>query len=441
MYDGVQRVNRMKIISVTVVCSLLFLGTASFCGASQAKTLSGYIQLALTRNEDIQAAKSLLEAVTHKAEQMGVLPDPMLNFQYYIEPVETRTGPQNAAIGVSQKIPWFGKLSLQREKSKNNIVQAQKRYAAVQLRVVRQVKQAFIQLGYIGHSRKIVRENIELLRYLEGIVRAGYASGKSSYGDVLKLQIELAKTEDQLQSLTDLVGPYQTRLNSLLGNSLNDSFAIPVELPIVSLKLPEKEILERAKLRNPKLLESKEEINKAKTDLELAKRDFFPDFTLSLKTLLTGSAEFGNPPDSGEDPVIAGVSLNIPVFYSKRISAMEEKKAFVNAAVVANSQHGRTLVAEVEFVLFKYREARRQYELYDLDLLPKARQKMEVALEAFQGGQYSILELVDSEKLLLNFELAKSMALKNQAMQIAFLEEYSGSKLTSWDKTIVASIN
>lgn len=428
----------MKHLTVTTVILLQLSLVAPFCLAMEENSLTAYLQLAMTHNEDIEAAKARLQSTVYMVEQMGILPDPMLDVQYYVKPVETRTGPQNAAVGISQKIPWFGKLSLQKEKSEHNIILAKRRFAAVQFRVARQVKQAWIQYGFVGLSKKIVQENVELLRYLEGVVRSGYASGKSSYGDVLKLQIELAKATDRLKSLEDQVIPLQISLESLLGGTQEVSFAMPDELPVISLTLPEEEILEQALKRNPALLESKEKVFQAQTDLELVKRDFYPDFTFSLRTIFTGAAEYGDPPDSGDNPVIAGVSINLPVFFDKRINGVDEKRADIKAAVTSNRQYGRTLLADIQLTLFQYREALRQYELYDLELTPKARQKLEVSLEAFQGGQYSILELIDAEKVLLDFELAKSNALMNQAMQVARLEELSGVTLAHWDNSVDA---
>ena len=41
-------------------------------------------------------------------------PDPRFNFAYYIREVETRVGPQQMGFGISQVVPWFGKLALRK---------------------------------------------------------------------------------------------------------------------------------------------------------------------------------------------------------------------------------------------------------------------------------------------------------------------------------------
>ena len=43
---------------------------------------------------------------------MTALPDPMVTFTQAIRSVETRVGPQDNAVMLSQAFPWFGKLDL-----------------------------------------------------------------------------------------------------------------------------------------------------------------------------------------------------------------------------------------------------------------------------------------------------------------------------------------
>jgi outer membrane protein TolC len=75
-------------------------------------TLSAYLEQALTGNDSLRAARARLRAATAKTRHSGTLPDPKLTVQYYLQPIETRTGPQQASIGITQATSWFGKLSL-----------------------------------------------------------------------------------------------------------------------------------------------------------------------------------------------------------------------------------------------------------------------------------------------------------------------------------------
>ncbi len=418
-----------RFIPCIFILALLITGP---CLADEPPGLANYLEQAMIGNDTLQAARSQFRASTERVRQAGVLPDPKLSVQYYLEPVETRTGPQNAAIGISQSVPWFNKLSLLRELSDHEATIAGVKLAAVELDVVRQVKEAYVEYGYLGRSRQTVSDNIELLRYLEGVARSQYTSGKSTYFDVLKIQIELSKSEEKDRSLVDQAGPLRVYINSLLGSEPERARSIPTTLPQAVLTRGEDEILTIALENAPILHEAQERIARARTGRELADKDFYPDFNFSLKTIFTGSAEFGAPTDSGKDPVIAGLTVNLPIFRDRRHGKVAEQEAAISSAQSFRQQQARKLAAEIEQSLYSYREAGRRISLYRDDLLPKTRQQLEVAINGFQSGQVSILELIDAEQNLLNFELAENRAIADRALAVARLESRAAVTLADW---------
>lgn len=425
----------MKKKSLIIYMSMAFiLITTGSCPAEESTTLASYLEQALQGNDTLRAAQAEFRAGTERVRQAGVLPDPKLSVQYYIKPVETRTGPQNGSIGLSQAIPWFNKLSLLRELRDHEAAIAGVRLAVVELDVARQVKEAYVEYGYLGRSMRTVSDNIELLRYLEGVARSQYAGGKSTYFDVLKIQIELAKSEEKDKAIADQAGPLRIHINSLLGSESERARAIPTTLPQVVLSRGEDEILSVALENAPVLHEAQERIARARTGKELADKEFYPDFTFSLKTIFTGSAEFGNPPDSGDDPVIAGLTMNLPVFRDRRHGKVAENEAVISSAQSSRRQQARDLATEIERSLYAYREAQRRIALYQDDLLPKVGQQLEVAINGFQSGQLTILELIDAEKSLLNFQLAENRAVADRALAVARLEARAGLTLADWSK-------
>lgn len=410
---------------------LLTLGPVSG-SAGEEDTLAALVQTALEQNNEILAARSRLVESSEKIRQAGVLPDPRLGVEYFLQPIETRTGPQEASISLTQSIPWLGRLSLDKQLKRNDTDIVKALVTATHLEVIRKVKETYIEYGYLGQARKITTQILELMNYLEGIARTNYTNGKASYTDVLKIQIEIAKLENRQRSLDDSTMPVRVRLNGLLGADRNMARGQPATLPEISLGLMEDEIYPLARQHSPKILASRQKVTRSQTSLDIADQGFYPDLTLSVKTIFTGEAEFGDPPDSGQNPVIAGFSLNLPVFFDRRNGAIAEQQAAVRTARNEVEQTVKTLEAEIESTLFRYREAERLLTLYRDNLIPKVRQELDVALEAFQGGQYSILELIDSEKSWLDFELARIRALADKTIQIARLEELTGTTLVDW---------
>ena len=78
---------------------------------SAQEVLNQYLQTAAENNPGLKAQFSEYMAALERVPQVGALPDPTVAFGYFIQPIETRLGPQQAKISASQMFPWFGTLS------------------------------------------------------------------------------------------------------------------------------------------------------------------------------------------------------------------------------------------------------------------------------------------------------------------------------------------
>lgn len=412
----------------------IFLGAVALLvlPATASASLGAYIAEALAHNNELAAAQADSQATRESVRRAGVLPDPVLALQYYLEPVETRTGPQEAAVSLSQRLPWPTKLSLQKQEVGQQSAIAQSRLHEVEQRLVRRVKEVYIDYAFNNAALRIADEGLELLRYFESVALTRYSAGKLDYAHVLKIQVELARLGERRRSLGDQNHPLRARLNSLLGAPRDTARPSPQKLPVIAMAVDEAGLYDLARNKSPQLAQADKAVKKAKTSLALAEKDFYPDLAFSLKTIVTGEAEFGDPPDSGRDPVIAGLSINIPLFRDRRHGAVAERQEKVRAARDQRAQKHRDLDAAIEQGLYRYHDAVRRQSLYQESIIPKIRQEVEVTLQAFEDGRQSVFALLDAEKNLLEFELSQRRALADQALEVARLEELVGSTLATW---------
>ncbi len=98
----------------------------------------------------------LAYAALEMVSQGRTLPDPEFNYGYFIQEVETRVGPQEQRVGLSQMFPWFGKSRLRGEAALEGANAMQQQYEAAKLRLFDEVKQAYYELYYVGHAVGIV---------------------------------------------------------------------------------------------------------------------------------------------------------------------------------------------------------------------------------------------------------------------------------------------
>ena len=131
--------------------------------------------------------------------------------------------------------------------------------------------------------------------------------------------------------------------------------------------------------------------------------------------------------------IIAGLNVNLPIFYGRRQAGVAAQVATIKMEQSNQQQQLRLLTTHIEQELFAYREAERKLLMYRDDLLPKVKQQLEVAVNGFQNGETTILELIDAEKNLLRFSLSKDRALADRALAVARLESRVGVVLTTWN--------
>jgi len=84
------------------------------------------------------------------------------------------------------------------------------------------------------------------------------------------------------------------------------------------------------------------EIAARRLGVELARKEYFPDVTVGVSAIDTGSARGAmSVSDSGKDPIIAMISLNLPIWWDKisagvrqarwrHMQAVSDKAALLN---------------------------------------------------------------------------------------------------------------
>ena len=391
--------------------------------------LSHYLTEAALNNPELEAAFYRWKAALEKIPQVRALPDPRFTFAYFIESVETRVGPQEAKLALAQTFPWFGTLGLREDMATQEASAFKAQYDFIKLRIFYEVKNAFYEYAYLAQAVQITKANIELLRYLEGIARARYSAGATPYADVIKTQVQLGRLEDRLNTLVDLRRPITAKLASAMNMPTDSDFPWPPAVPVMLITLTDDELFKLVAEHNPQIkrFEYLEAMEKA--GIELAKKDYYPDFTFGIETILTGSAMNPATPDSGQDAVVASVTINIPFWWEKRRAAVREREAKHSAAIQDNVAFRQNLLSNMQLALYQYRDAQRKIDLYQNTLIPKADEALAVTLEAFQTGTRSSLDLIDAERTLLEFELAYIRALADQAQRLAQLELLLGKEI------------
>lgn len=394
----------------------------------ESSTVEDYLTYAALNNPGLEAAFHRWQAALEGTAQAGTLPDPRFTYGYFIREVETRVGPQRQRFGVSQSFPWTGTLKLRRDAAALAAEAERQHYEAAKLELFRRVKLAFHEYAFLARAVEITGENVELMTWFERVARSRYKVGSANHADIIKAQVELARLEDRLISLRDRLRPAAARLNSELNRERGAPLPLPGPVEAAPVVVDEA-ALYAAVGETPRLEAIDRAAERERVAAELARKGLYPGFTLSLDYLETGSALDPATPDSGKDPLMAMVSVNIPLWRESTRAAEREARARENAALLRREEEENRLGARLEEALFAFRDAERKIDLYGNSLLPKARQSLEVTQKAYSAGKAGFIDLVDAQRTLLDFRLARERALADRAEKLAEIEEIVGTEL------------
>jgi len=262
------------------------------------------------------------------------------------------------------------------------------------------------------------------------IARARYRTDIARSAEVIRAQVELGKLDDRLRSLQDLRGPAVARLNAALNRPQEADLPDPNRPPQEPLAVTEQEILAGLAVTNPELGALDHEATKEEHRIDLARKQGFPDFTLGLTYIDTDEAVMPGASDSGKDPIAAMLSINLPIWREKYRAAEREAAARHLAVAAKKEERQNALEADIAMTMYKLRDAERKVDLYRDTLLPKARQSMNTTEAAFRAGSATLLDLLDAERILLEFELSGERAFADRGQSMAKLEALSGRSLS-----------
>jgi outer membrane protein TolC len=375
-----------------------------------AQQLQNYIDTAIANNAGLKATFESYQARKQTVRPAGTLPDSKLTYVHFIRSVETRVGPQEHKLGIAQSFPWFGTLSLQSKIAEDNAQALFLQFEGQRLSLIRNVKHTYFDAYYLGRSIDILDQNLDLIANLERVTRSRYRAGIGDFSDVIRSQVELEKLKDQLKTMTDLKTPLIARFNTLLSQPPDTEMEWPKFLASPK-SLVDPGVLRAALAEaNPQLKGLDTIAERERKKIKLAKKDGLPNFTLGLDYILTGDAAAAVP-DSGKDAIAAMVTLDIPLWRGKYRDQVNEAKSNEGAARKMKEETLNQLIAELSQAIYEHSDATRKIELYQTNLVPKGRQSFEATKRSYEAGKASFSDLIDAERLLLEFQLGFEDAL------------------------------
>jgi len=396
--------SRLHLISV-----LLFSGffIPSLLGAQPYGNIDGtllsYLRAAIEGNPHRIALEAEYEAVKSTIPQAASLPDPTFQVTQFVESVQTRTGPQERIFTVSQRIPWFGKLETREAKATFETKAAWYTWQNHLLMLAKQVSLEFFEYAYTYESIRLTEDIRNLLQQLEPIVEQKVSVG-GNLNSLLRLKVEIGKIEDKLLSLKQKRLQQSAELVRLFGWVHHELLPVPVwEAP--ANFTPDGHFLAGGIAQNnPELQSLLLHVDARESAEELARLSKYPDVSLGLNYVDLGDRIPGSSLDR-ENPWGITLSVNIPIWKEKIQARQTEAKSKKIAAVHHYHERFLALSTELAVSLLAHEDAQRRLKLYGEELLDLAKQSVQNSRNSYENDKATILEVIDSERSLLELQL------------------------------------
>ncbi|MCX6901005.1 MAG: TolC family protein [Verrucomicrobia bacterium] len=382
------------------IFAVLAAGCVAIADASAQTTLDlpAALAEAVANNPELHSTRARIEAVTGRAIQSRVWPNPSLEFSAEDMPVSRGGFSQSKNLGgVAQTVPFPGKKALDAQIGAKEVTAAEWDYLARELELVRDVKVMFCRALAAQKKLEVASMLADMARSTAGVVRKRVELGAAPDQEQLRAEIEQERAVVELTAAQRELAESQKSLAPLLGRRPENISALAGELSEHAQRPDLDQARDRMLARHPSVHALLASRAKAELELRRAKLDPLPDPTFGIAA--------GR--DNAADATIMEfrVSLPLPLF-DRAQGRQREARA---QADIARYDLGATelrLSRDLAVLDERLRAAGRQVESYRTRILPKAEGALRLVRTGYEAGKFGLLDILDTQRTATEVRLA-----------------------------------
>lgn len=391
--------------------------------AQETASLSSLVDEARKNNPEILAYQKKVKAKEYRANIEGVLDDPALKIE--IEDIPSDK-PLNLGDSMqtrytfSQSFPFPGKLSLKQKAAMKETLMAASEAKNKELEIITMLKQAYFDYAFVVESIRITKEIREIVSQMTDVAEIRYSTNKASQQDVIKAQLELAMISNDLIYLEAERDVATTRINSVLSRDAASPMGAPEDIKDYKKNIKIDDLIKTAIEKNPSLEAMKYDIQAKEAEVELNKKNYYPDFMVGVAPIQR-NGRF--------DAYDLMFSVNIPLWQGKYDNQVSEARANTEALKSKLKAEENLKIFEVRESFINVEAAARARDLYETGLLPQAEISFQSAMANYQTGKIDFLTMLDSQRALKKTRIEHMKSVVEYRKNIALLEKAVGKEL------------
>ena len=478
------KINRY--ITVAVLTSLSIFSQA-LAQDYPTDSLSYYIQVAIENNPGVKSQKYAHEAYLEKIPQAGAYQDPELSLEAYTMPMEIIGGRSIGNVSLMQMFPWFGTRKAARTEATHMANMQDQQYREAINNLILQVSTQWYTMQKLNEQLKNNQENKVFLQQLEqlalrkfsapsstsqssaapvvssntpssttssstpsgmggmsmgggnaapatnqnismpsgggmGAMESGSGSGMS---EVLRIQLEIAEIENNIESLHAQIKAEKAKFNALLNREANEEVMLGQEIHKLNFLYSEEEALRVIETNNPMLEMITEEGLAFKAKAEMDRKMSYPMIGIGVEYMVVGKTNnsmLAMDGMNGKDMVMPMVSVSLPLFRKKYNAQQNESRLWRKSSEENFKNTFNALKSEFYSFKSQLDDAERVMKLYEKQTT-LAQTTYNLIVNEFVTGKSDLTNVIQVQRQLLDYQLRKAEALANYNTMVVSIKK------------------
>src|SRR5438034_4199260 len=389
-------------------------------------SLRELVQEAEQKNPQIAASFHAWQASRNVPKQASALPETQLSVQQFsVGSPRPFAGYSNSdfayiGFGVSQDIPYPGKRQLRARVAEHEADSMEAETDSVRRTVVGNLKMVYFRLAYIQQTLGVLQNSDALLTQVQEASEARYRVGAGNQQDVLKAQLQHTKILQEIAHHHQEEGLLEAQIKQVLGRQQESADIVVETLTLRALPYTAAELLQRAREQNPDVHSKQASIRQQEAKVEMAHKNFRPDFNVQYTYEHTGS--------QARDYYMATFGIRLPNRGRQKaeLAEAQENQERTRQELDAESQR---VFSEVQQQYVRAKTAEERLKIYSDGLVPQSEATFQSALSAYQSNRQDFESLLSGFLDVLNLDLEYRNELVEHESALAELERLTGVDL------------
>ncbi|WP_018477620.1 TolC family protein [Pontibacter roseus] len=448
---------------------------------AQAQTLDEYLLTAGENNPTLKARYAEYEAALQKVPQVGALPDPEANFNFFLKPMERYMGNQVGDVSVMQMFPWFGSLGAAKDEAHSMAQMKFSSFIEAKINLYHDVRTAWYQLYQIDQESELMEKELQIMQTLERLALAKYkaapaggssssagtparsttsgtgssaaaggssgmagmggsgsgtpatssnmssgasmggmaSTGGNSMVDVMLIRLQVKDLENRMQLHHDSRRPLEIKFNNLLHRNPYLPVASADTLLPAAMPASVSLIQDSIRLNHPMLKMYTWDEKARESQLRMAQLMGRPMIGVGLNYMVFQSRMDAMSGEmAGGNMVMPMVSVSLPIYRKKYNAAKKEAEFAQQAAGYQREATERQLFTELENLLYDYQSAESRMKLLQ-EQVALTEQALLLLTTNYSVSGTGIEEIIRQRQSVLSYRQELVQAVTNQNITVS----------------------